>query len=173
MADVVTTAFTIIFIGILLLIGVVIFGTIADPMGDQFYPNESVIAYGCSDPYNVSGSTYACSGTVAHPSIENTTRAAPVGYNCTATKTDCQIMTYGTHFNVTTSTGLIYIEDDDYNGTIYISYWSDTATASADLAQQSMTGTIYGGFDLATVMVIVMAAVGVISAVFLIGRKGA
>lgn len=169
MADVVTTAYTIIFIGILLMIGVVIFGTIADPMGDQWYPNESIITAGCSDPFT----TTLCAGAVDHLPIENGTRAQPVVYNCSATGlASCQLMTPATHYNLTTSTGTIYIVDDTYNGTIYVSYWADTALTAADNAQQSVTGTIYGGFDLATVMVIVMAAVGIISTIFLLGKRG-
>ena len=176
MVDVVTTGYTIIFIGVLLLIGVVVFGTIADPMGDQRYVNESVIAAGCSDD-NASTESPLCSGIVDHPAIENNTRAAPVLYNCTATRTLCQSMTAGTNYNYSKSDGTFWISDvstgDAYNGTIFITYWSDTATDPADRAQQSISSTAYGGFDLATVLVIVMAAVGIISAVFLIGKRGA
>ena len=169
MADVITTAYTIIFIGILLLVGVLIFATVADPMGDQLYEGETLIAAGCSNESLQTFNVTACTGTANHLPIENVTRAAPVLTNCTGAS--CTAMTAGTDYNYTTNIGLFHVFDDINNGTIKVTYWENTALASADKAQQSITGTVYGGFDLATVMVIVMAAVGIISTIFLIGRR--
>lgn len=178
MADLLTTAYTVIFIGVLLIVGIIIMAYVADPMGDQFHSNELLIAAGCSDD-NSSTEVTLCSGTVDNPPIENVTRAAPVVTNCTATMTDCQTMTAGTHYNYSKGSGTFRICHDNstiadtYNGTIYISYWEDAATDNADNAQQSITSTAYGGFELAVVMLIVMAAVGIVSTIFLIGRRGA
>lgn len=178
MADVVTTAYTIIFIGVLLLIGAVVFAYIADPMGDQLYVNETVIAAGCS-----SVGAASCTGTVDNPPIENITRAAPVAYNCSFTASNLSacihidttrtVSPHTTAYVYNKSTGEIFIMNASYNGTIRVTYWEDAALTGADNAQQSITGVIYGGFDLATVMVIVMAAVGIISTIFLIGNRGA
>jgi len=169
MVDVVTTASTIIFIGILLIVGAVVFGTIADPMGDQWYPNETIIAAGCS---NITvGDPALCSGIVDHPPIENVTRAAPIIYNCSSDGATCQTVT--SQYNYSKGDGTIYMTNDTWNGSIKVDYWSDTALTGADNAQQSITSIAYGGFDLATVLVIVMAAVGIVSAIFLIGRRGA
>jgi hypothetical protein len=179
MADVVASAYAVIFVSILLVVGVVVFGTIADPMGDQWYNNETVIAAGCSDD-NASTESTLCSGTVDNIPIENVTRAVPVLYNCTTARTSCQLMTAGTHYNYSTTDGVIWLASgfnttigDTYNGTIFVSYWQDTALAGADNAQQSITDITYSGFDLAMVMVIVIAAVAIIGGVFLIGKRGA
>ena len=173
MADVVTTAFTVIFISILLLVGVVVFGTVSIPMGDQLQSREIVIAAGCSDD-NDTTTTTLCTGTVSYPPIENNTRSVTV-YNCTGTA--CVILTDGTHYNYSEVSGLFTIITDTLadivNGSIEVEYWKNTASISADNAQQSITGTVYGGFDLATVMVIVMAAVAIVGTIFLIGRRGA
>jgi len=179
MADVVTSAYTIIFIGVLLLIGVLVFGTVADTTSDQFYAYETIIAANaCSNESDASAVSSAlnvsgCTGSIDNPPIENGTRAAPVVYNCSSTAGTCAQITVTTDYNFTVSAGLFHILDDKYNGTIKVSYWEDVWSDSVDNAQQSITGTVYGGFDLATVLVIVMAAVAIISAVLLIGRRGA
>ena len=184
MADVITTAGTIIFLGILLLVGVVVFATVADPMSDQFHSREIVIAAEtCTNltadsggsPLNTTYNMSVCTGTINYPPIENGTRAAPIVYNCSSALGlggTCQTMTTA-FYNFSQGIGIFHILDDIYNGTIMVDYWEDNWADSVDRAQQSITGTVYGGFDLATVMVIVMAAVGIVSTIFLIGRRGA
>lgn len=173
MADVVTSAYAVIFIGVLLLIGVVVFATVADPMGDQIHSGETLIAAGCSNDSDASTTfnVSLCTGTADHLSIENATRTPPILTNCTGTV--CTSMTSGTDYNYTIDVGLFHVFDDTNNGTIKVTYFENTALAGADNAQQSITGTVYGGFDLTTVLMIVMAAVAIVSTIFLIGRRGA
>lgn len=174
MVDVVTTAYTIIFIGILLLVGIVVFATVADPMSDQYFARETIIAAGCSDD-NATTQFTLCSGTANRLPIENGTRAAPVVLNCSTDLVTCQTLTDATDYNFTNAGVFQIITDtngDKYNGTILASYWQDIWSDRTDNAQQSITSTVYGGFDLATVMVIVMAAVAIVGTIFLIGRRG-
>ena len=162
------------FVGILLAVGVIVFGYVADLTGDDWHPYEQVIAAGCSDD-NASTEGVLCSGTVANPSIEDGTRAEPVVQNCSSGGV-CQTMTNGTHYNYTADSGTFTILTsalgDIYNGSIRVSYWEDEWRDTVDNAQQSISSTTYSGFELGTVMIIVAAAGAIIGGIFLVGRRG-
>lgn len=179
MADVMGMAFAVVFIAVLLIVGTVVFAYVADLTGDPFHTNEILIAAGCSDD-NASTEGTLCTGTANYLPIENITRAVPVLTNCTTARTSCQTLTAGTHYNYSKSSGLFWLASgfntsvgDTYNGTIFINYYEDDWKDTVDNAQQSITGITYSGFDLGMIMAIVMAAVGVVAGIFLIGRRGA
>lgn len=168
MVDVTGVAYAVLFIAVLLTIGIVVFGYVADLTGDPFYTNEILIDAGCSENVNST-----CIGTTDNTPIENTTRAQPVLTNCSASGATCQAMTAGTHYRWNSANGTFDLKDDINNGTIQIDYYQDVWRDDVDNAQQSISDNAYSGFDLGMVMAIVMAAVGVMAGIFLIGRRGA
>lgn len=171
MTDVVNSAFAVIFIGILLMVGIIVFAYASDPMSDEFWANETLSIVNCS-----TGTTSTCVDEVDHTPIENETRAVPVLYNCTWGPADaptdpCDVVD-AAEFAYYVGNGTIFIHNDASNGSLKISYWQDNMLGNdADLAQQSISSTAYGGFDLGAVMIIVMAAVAIIGSVFLIGKR--
>jgi len=175
MADVTGMAFTVVFIAVLLTVGVFVFAFSADIAADEWHYREEIIAAGdCANgtspsiTLNVSG----CEATVANPPIEATTRVTAVVENCsTASGGTCNAMTDGTHYNISTSTGTIHVQDDIYGGSIQVSYWADEVRDTVDNAQKSITSTVYGGFELATVLTIILAAVGIMGGIMLIGKR--
>jgi len=172
MADITGAAYAVIFVGVLLLVGIVVYGTVADPMGDQPNYLEEVIVAGCTNESTTSFNSTSCRGTLDNAPMENVTRPTALVYNCTTVGVCTAITAPG--YNLTDdSVGTLHILDDQYNGSIRVTYYEDTALANADNAQQSITSIGYSGFEVATIMVIVMAAVGIVSGIFLIGRRGA
>lgn len=175
MADATGAAFAVVFIAVLILIGAVVFGYVADLTGDPYYTDETIIAAGCSD-HNTSTEAGLCSGTVDNAPIENVTRDAPVVYNCTGAT--CITLTASTHYFYNVSDGSIRINtdtelSDQVNGTIRADYYQDVWRDDVDNAQQSISSTTYSGFELGMIIAIVIAAVAVVGGVFLIGKRGA
>ncbi len=171
MADIMASIMAAIFVGVLLMVGLLVYGITSDAMlHDPFFPNELVISgggvAGCSED---AGHTATCVGTVNNPDIGNTTRAQPVVRNCTSTGTSCQTLTVSSDYNMS-PTGVLTVLLTVNNGSIYVDYYQDVATDTTDLAQQSITTTTYSGFELASVLIIVIAAVAVIGGIFLIGK---
>lgn len=181
MADAMAVAYTVIFIGVLLMVGLIIFGYVSNQAGDPFHAREIIIPAGCGNStvceacenaFNTSESAN-CTGVVANPPIENVTRAIPVVLNCSGNGSYCQTMTVSTDFNYSVGDGRFHVLQDLWNGNITVDYFEDEWADAQDNAQQSVTSTGAAGFELAAVIVIVMAAVAVVSTIYLAGTRGA